>query len=491
MRTEGEEVLVSLRFPPHFIWGAGTAAYQVEGAARTDGRAPSIWDEYLRTLGYRGDNGDIAADHYHRAEEDLDSLADLGASHYRFSVSWSRVMPDGRQVNQKGLDFYRRLVDGLHRRGVKPALTLYHMDLPARLATRGGWADRDVALRFGEYVQVVAQALGSDVDLWMTVNEPYYEAWFGYCEGSFPPGYRDTGMAAAALHHLLLAHGQAVRIVHAEVPGAQVGPVLGYAPAVPGTEHPDDRRAATIADQFVNRALLDPIMLGRYPTSYAEEPRRAQSLRRVVRDGDLEVISTPVDFLGINYYFPRVVVAPHRLEDVEVLRAVDTDLAFFGLRHLADVGAAEVRHKSEWTTLAGWAPYPEGMTKALLEVAARYGDTPIIITENGLPLADYVDPDGAVNDVERIHFLDDHLRATRRAMDLGADVRGFFVWSLLDNLEWTAGFQHRFGLTYVDFGTQRRIRKASFHWFKDVIAGTRSPRPENELISYTSGLEQS
>lgn len=476
---------MSLHFPPGFRWGTATAAYQIEGAAAEDGRTPSIWDAFLREHGTHGDTGDIAADHYHRWREDFDLAARLGAGVYRFSASWSRIVPDGKTVNRRGLDFYRRLVDGLHERELTPALTAYHMDLPAHLD--GGWSNRDTALRFAEYAHVLTEALGDLVPIWMTVNELYYESWAGYAEGTFPPGYRDSAKAVAALHHMLLAHGLGVNAVRENAPGAEVGLVSGYAPVVAATPHPDDREAARLAHVHTIDVVLDPVLRSRYPEEYRKHPARMAALEATVHDGDLDMIGAPVDFIGLNYYFQRHVVAAQRADDPDVVAAVDPPGDFLNLTRLTEIGAAEVRPRSRNRTMAGWPPEPAGITRMLTDVTADYGPIPILVTENGLPLADYADPDGAVDDPERISYLSEHLGAVHEAITAGADVRGYFVWSLLDNLEWSSGFGHRFGLVHIDYATQTRTPKASFGWYSQIVSTNAlpSPSPLREMSAVT------
>ncbi|WP_309131229.1 family 1 glycosylhydrolase [Brevibacterium sp.] len=474
---------MTLSFPPGFLWGTATAAYQIEGAAAAYGRSPSIWDDYLREHGTHGDTGDVACDHYHRWQHDLDLAARLGAGAYRFSASWSRVMPDGRTVNREGLDFYERLVDGLLDRGLTPALTMYHMDLPAHLD--GGWSNRDTALRFADYAQVLTETLGDRVGMWMTVNELYYESWVGYAEGAFPPGHRDSAKAVAALHHMLLAHGLGVSAVREHSPAAEVGLVSGYAPVVPATDHPADVAAASTAHTHSIDVVLGPVLQGRYPQEYAEHPARAEALAATVVDGDLDLIGAEVDFIGLNYYFRRHVVAADRVTDPEVVAVADPPGDFLNLTHLKEIGAAEVRPRSRHRTMADWTPEPEGIAQMLTDVTADYGPVPIHITENGLPLPDYAGTDGAVRDPERITYLRDHLAGIHTAIAGGADVRGYFVWSLLDNLEWTSGFGHRFGLVHVDYATLTRTPKASFDWYAQVVADnavpTGHPVPANAL----------
>lgn len=461
---------MTLHFPQGFVWGTATAAYQVEGAADEAGRSPSIWDAYLQQNGHRGDNGDVAADHYHLWRSDLDLLSELGAGAYRFSASWSRVMPDGRTVNREGLDFYRHLVDGLLERGISPALTMYHMDLPHHFQAAGGWSSRETALRFADYAEVLVGAFGDSVPMWMTVNELYYESWMGYCEGSFPPGWRDSDRAVAALHHMLLAHGFGVEAVRSLAPNSQVGLVTGYAPVVAATDDPLDVEAARATHIHANSAVLDPVLRGSYPEEYATHPSRKTALEQVVHEGDLAKIGQSVDFIGLNYYFQRHVAAIERIDAPDLIAAVDAPSEWLRLRHLGDFGATEVRPKSDSRTMAGWAPDPDGIARMLLDVTEQYGPIPLYVTENGLPLPDYADPSGDINDIERIEFIRDHLTAVHRACAAGADVRGYFAWSLMDNLEWTSGFGYRFGLTFIDYATQRRTPKASFRWYSRVAA---------------------
>lgn len=462
-------------FPDGFLWGTATAAYQIEGAATEGGRSPSIWDVYLREHGYRSDTGDIAADHLHRVDEDLDLIAKLGAPAYRFSVSWSRVMPDGRSRSQEGIDFYRRLVDGLREREITPALTMYHMDLPAHLEQDGGWASRNTVGRFADYADMLTDTLGDAVPLWMTVNELYYESWLGYCEGAFPPALRSSDHAVAALHHMLLAHGAGVEAVRRNAPSAQVGLVTGYAPVLAATEHPADVQVAAVVAEHTIDAVLDPVLVGSYPTGYATHPARRDALQQVLRDGDLTEISRPVDFIGLNYYFQRHVVASEREALPEVQLVVDPTSDWLRLTHLRDLGATEVQPRGTARTMVGHQSEPQGMERMLLDVTARYRDVSILITENGLPLPDYAGPDGEIRDIERIEYLTQHVEAMERAIAAGARVNGYFVWSLLDNLEWNIGFGHRLGLVYVDYATQTRTPKSSYHWYAQLVRANRLP----------------
>ena len=437
-------VPLGLTFPKGFKWGAATSAYQVEGAAAEDGRGPSIWDTFSHQSGHtrNGDTGDVAADHYHRMPQDLDLMKSMGFGTYRFSVSWSRVLPTGRgAVNQKGLDFYKRLVDGLGERGIEAVATLYHWDLPQALQNTGGWENRDVAKRFADYATVMYEALGDGVATWLTINEPKTIVNLAYRYGSHPPGQRDPLAAQVVGHHLLLGHGLAVQALRATGGTRRIGPALNLAPVYP---HPDDERsrAAVIrVDGEENRLYLDPIFKGGYPADLLAEMPANAPVRAAIRDGDLAIISSQVDILGVQYYNPAFVNA--RGDHVKV----------------------------KPTSQATWQQiYPDGLYDILTRIKRDYGDVPITITENGMPEPDEVEPDGTVADPRRLAFLRDHLTAAHRAIAAGVKLEGYHVWSLLDNFEWTEGYSQRWGIVHVDFKTQRRTEKASAKWYREVIA---------------------
>ncbi len=434
-----------VRFPDGFVWGAATASYQIEGAWREDGKGESIWDRFSHTPGKieDGTTGDVADDHYHRWQSDIQLMADLGLKAYRFSISWPRVLPQGRgKVEPRGLDFYSRLVDGLLAKGIVPWATLYHWDLPQALQDRGGWPARDTAKAFADYAEVVARALGDRVQHWMTLNEPFVAAVLGYYVGIHAPGHKDPAEAAAATHHLLLGHGLAVPVLRRDSPGAQVGIVLNYSPTHPASDREEDIQAAHINDALVQRMYLDPLA-GR---SYPQEVIDAQQLSmEMVEPGDMETIKTPIDFLGLNNYSRDVV------------------------KHGADFGFQPVEDKTERTEM-GWEVYPEGIYEMLMRVTREYPFKTLYITENGAAFADEVGPDGQVNDTRRVSFLKRYLTQTARAIADGAPLRGYFVWSFLDNFEWAYGFSKRFGIVYVDYETQKRIPKASAAWYSRVIA---------------------
>jgi beta-glucosidase len=453
-----------LIFPDGFAWGAATSSYQIEGAVGEDGRTPTIWDAFSHTPGaiVGGDTGDVACDHYHRMEEDLDLLARLGIPHYRFSTSWTRILPDGTgKINQQGLDFYSRLVDGLLERGITPMLTLYHWELPQALQDAGGWVRRDTADAFAELAGVVGEALGDRVHDFLTLNEPWCSAFLGYATGVHAPGLTDRGAALATAHHLNLAHGRAVTALRAALPApARIGVTLNLTqadPADPG--NPADVAAARHVQDISNRVFTDPMVRGRYPDGLIEATRHLSDWS-YLREGDLAEINVPIDVLGINYYQPARIAAPGSGDDFWP----GTDLA---------VG---MPLPGPYTGM-GWSIVPDGLTRLLVNTHTEYPDLPLVVTENGCAFADSVTTDGAVHDPDRTAYLREHLAAVHAAIAQGADVRGYYVWSLLDNFEWAEGYSARFGVVHVDFETQRRIVKDSGHWFRDVIAANAVPAP--------------
>ena len=446
-----------LRFPPDFWWGAATAAYQIEGAVAEDGRTPSIWDTFCAEPGrvVDGQTGAVAADHYHRYRDDVALMREIGLSAYRFSVSWPRVQPGGRSgANPAGLAFYDRLVDELLGAGIKPAATLYHWDLPQELEDRGGWTARDTALRFADYAAAVADRLGDRVKLWCTLNEPWCTAFLGYGLGVHAPGRTSPGDGLLATHHLLLAHGLAAQALRAAVPSAQVSIALNQGAVRPLTDSPADRDAARRIDGLLNRIFLDPIMTGAYPADVMADTAPVCDWSHV-RDGDLAVIAAPLDALGVNYYAPDLVsAAPSPVEEPSP--------------YPASQGVAFHQTPGPRTEM-GWTVDPTGLREVLLRLHATYPGLPLYVTENGAAYDDAVDADGRVRDGDRIAYLRDHMAAAHEAMRAGADLRGYFVWSLLDNFEWALGYGKRFGLIRVDYDTQRRTLKDSALWYRDVI----------------------
>jgi beta-glucosidase len=470
--TKGMSPGESLAFPTGFTWGAATAAYQIEGATDADGRGLSVWDTFSRMPGKvrGGDTGDIACDSYHRYPEDADLLRSLGLSAYRFSVSWPRVFPSGAgQLNQAGLDYYKRLLDALGERGIIAAATLFHWDLPQALQDLGGWAVRDTAYRFADYASAVAEALGDRVARWITLNEPLVVAHNGHRIGVHAPGLTDNAVAAAVTHHLLLGHGLGAAAVRAAVPGAQVGITLNLTPvriaasaSVNGSAEALER-ARLVADATHNGVFLEPVLSGRYPE---HAPAAILPPADLILDGDMETIAAPIDFLGVNYYQP------------EHLRAGDPDNLRRGEeRPMPGIEGGVVHYSPEGMerTSMGWLIDPDGLYELLLRLSKDAPGLPLYITENGCAAEDYINPDGEVNDLERVKFLHLHLEAAARAARDGASLSGYYVWSLLDNFEWAYGYQKRFGIIFVDFATQRRIPKASSAFYADVVRANAVP----------------
>ena len=446
----------ALRFPPDFVWGTATSAYQIEGAWRKHGKGESIWDRFSHTPRKiaGGHTGDVAADHYHRWEDDIDALVALGVRAYRFSISWPRLFPTGRgQPNEQGVDFYRRLLGALRERNIQPMVTLYHWDLPQALQDRGGWTNRETALRFADYAAYCFDRFGADVPWWVTINEPFMVSFMGHGVGLHAPGRRRFWQMLRVAHYLLLAHGLATRAFRAanlppaaDIPAPGIGIVLNIWPNHPFSQHPRDVRANHRFNAIANQLFLEMLFRGHYPADVLPLLMR-RLLHPPILPGDLETISQPLDFVGINTY--------SRL----VNRAVPYD-PVLGVRPVTPVGPR---------TAMGWEIYPPCVYEALHEVRA-YTETPIFITENGAAFDDKRGPDGQIDDTDRIDYLRAHLAEAHRAIRDGVDLRGYFAWSLLDNFEWEHGYSKRFGLIYVDFETGERIWKRSASWYRDVIA---------------------
>jgi beta-glucosidase len=458
-----------VHFPPGFVWGTATAAYQIEGSVDADGRGVSIWDTFSHASGrtHNGDTGDVACDHYRRVDDDLDLIARLGVGAYRFSVAWPRIQPDGKgPAVQAGLDFYRRLVDGLRARDVTPVVTLYHWDLPQALEDAGGWTERETSSRFAEYAALVAAALGDQVGQWITLNEPWCSAWAGYGQGRHAPGRRDVRAAVAATHHLLLGHGLAVEALRAES-NVPVGITLNLAPTRSASVDPADIAATARADGNLNRLFLDPVFRGHYPPDMVEQYPDLRTGSTLVAEADAGVISVPLDFLGVNYYSPHLIADPARLGAARaagyLVRAHTPDAVD------DDLGVAAVGRPDVARTGMDWEIEPGALSELLGWVHEGYFQGPIYVTENGAAFCDYVAPDGAVRDPERIAYLDGHVRAVHDAIAAGVDVQGYFLWSLMDNFEWAHGYGKRFGITWIDYATGARTPKASFHWYRQVI----------------------
>ncbi|MEU3645882.1 GH1 family beta-glucosidase [Lentzea sp. NPDC034063] len=446
-----------MSFPAGFRWGVATSAFQIEGAARLDGRGPSIWDTFAQVPGAvaSGDTGDVAADHYHRWAEDVRLLVDLGVDAYRFSVSWSRILPEGTgRIEQRGLDFYRRLVETLQDNGVEPFLTLYHWDLPQALEDQGGWRNRDVAHRFADYAALVHEALGDVVTKWTTLNEPYCSSVVGYGEGRHAPGAREGHGSLAAAHHLLLGHGLAVQAMRANGTGGEFGIVLNQSPTVPVSDSPADVAAASRQDCLLRRQFTDPLFGSAYPDEMTSMFGEISDFS-FRHDGDLAIIGQPLDYVGLNYYYRlHVADAPHREPDP-------------AKRTAHDIGVDTTQLPDVPRTGMGWPVEPAGLTFALTDLKARHpGLPPVYVTENGCV---YPDSEG-FEDTERISYLRDHIAAAQAAE---VDLRGYFCWSLLDNFEWAHGYKHRFGLIHVDYQTLQRTPRASYHWYRSFITTAR------------------
>jgi len=458
-----------LTFPPGFLWGAATASYQIEGAAAVDGRTPSIWDTFSHTPGKTkgGDTGDVACDHYHRYREDAALMTDLGLGSYRFSIAWPRVQPGGRgPMNELGLDFYRRLVDELLERDIVPWVTLYHWDLPQELEDAGGWPERDTAARFADYAVQVHGALGDRVRHWTTFNEPWCSAFLGYASGAHAPGRQHAPDALAAMHHLLLGHGEAVRGIRAADADAQLGITLNlYAISPADPARPGDLDAARRIDGLANRIFLDPVLLGSYPEDVKQDLAGVSDFG-FVHDGDLSTISAPLDMLGVNYYSRHVVAAPGSGPDAGVeaepyWRAQTSWPGSESVRFLKRPGVP--------VTEMDWEVDAPGLTETLVRLAKEYPAIPLYITENGAAYPDAVGTDGSVDDTDRADYFATHFRACHEAIAAGAPLRGYFAWSLLDNFEWAWGYTKRFGMVRVDYETQQRTVKTSGHRYREVI----------------------
>ena len=433
------------RFPADFVWGVSSSAFQIEGATTADGRGKSTWDTFCGTPGKiaGGADADVACDHYHRYPEDVALMADLGVDAYRFSFAWPRIQPAGKgPANAAGLAFYDRLIDAVREAGIAPVGTIYHWDTPQALEDAGGWLSRDTAERFGEYASILAERFADRVEMWIPLNEPMVTTIYGYALGEYAPGRTLLLDALPTVHHQHLAHGRAVAALRA-AGATSVGTANNHSPVWPVTDSPADRAAGESLDRLINGMFADPVLLGTYPDEYAP----------LLPDGyadDLPAIAAPLDFYGVNYYEPQAVAAP----------SPGNPLPF-------DLGTVEGYPR----TTNDSPIVPSGLRDLLLSLHARYGAAlpPIHVTENGCSFADEVGDDGAVRDLERIDFLDGHLAALREAMDAGVDVRGYFVWSIVDNFEWSKGYAPRFGLVHVDYATQVRTPKDSFHWYRKLV----------------------
>jgi beta-glucosidase len=441
--------------PADFVVGSATASYQVEGATREDGRGESIWDAFARVPGAiaDGSTGDLADDHYHRYPEDVALMADLGLDAYRFSIAWPRIQPDGTgTVNRAGIDFYRRLAESLHEHGITPWATLYHWDLPQALEDRGGWLQRDTALRFADYAEKVSEALGDLVSDWITLNEPWCSAFLGYASGHHAPGRALGSRSAHAAHHLLVGHGHALEALRATVPSARVGTTLNLYSVAPASGSEADADAARRIDGLSNRLFLDPVLTGSYPADVLDDLGETEWFAENATDDDLRRISAPIDFLGINYY------SRHTVASGSSPAAGEPASAYPGSEHVRFVRTGAP------VTQMGWEIHPDGMVDVLRQANALAPGLPLYITENGAAYPDRVDAEGRIDDPERAEYLQAHFEAARDAIAEGLPLGGYFIWSLMDNWEWAWGYSRRFGIVHVDYETQKRTPKRSAEW---------------------------
>ncbi|MDQ5825638.1 MAG: GH1 family beta-glucosidase [Chloroflexota bacterium] len=446
-------------FPRDFVWGAATAAYQIEGSPTADGKGESIWDRFCRMQGTiaNGDTGDVACDHYRLWREDVALMKELGLDAYRFSISWPRVLPEGRgKVNAAGLDFYDRLTDALLEAGITPFVTLYHWDLPQGLQDRGGWGNRDIAPYFAAYTTAVAGRLGDRVKHWITLNEPWVTAFTGHLWGEHAPGMRSLQLSFAAAHNTLRAHGMAMQAIRAAVPGGDTGITLNLHAVHPARDTTEDDEAARLADAFHNRWYLDPLFNGRYPDDISQLLADAGP---VIEEGDFATIQQPLDFLGVNYYTRSVVRHRDRGQWFK-----DGKLPF-----------ETIKPDGREYTEMGWEVYPDGLRELLERLHRDYPAEAYYITENGAAFRDTVTPEGTVRDTRRQAYLESHFEAAAQAIGVGVPLKGYFVWSLLDNFEWAFGYSRRFGLIYVDYKTQDRIWKDSARWYQRWLSSRVAP----------------
>ena len=440
-----------ITFPENFIWGAATASYQIEGAARDDGKGTSIWDKYSHTSGkiLNGDTGDIACDHYHKFKEDVKLMKELGLKGYRLSVSWPRIYPDGKgEINQKGVDFYRYLIEELLKNEIDPIVTLYHWDLPQALQDKGGWGNRDTSDYFAEYASYMFRVLGDEVKKWITINEPSVISYLGYGLGTHAPGFKSYPLSILVSHILNLAHAKAVMAYKQNNYKGEIGITLNLTPVHPASNSSADNKKAVFMDGIYNRWFLDPVLKGKYPEDLFKFFKRY--LRSpVIKPEDMNLISeNPVDFLGVNYYYRTVI--KHSIKNFPLF--------------YEQVKPVE----SEYTDME-WEVYPKGIYELLTRISKDYNYPHIFITENGAAFKDTISPDGSINDDDRLNYLKDHFYEAYRSIEDGVKLDGYYVWSLMDNFEWAYGYSKRFGLIYVDYNTLERKLKKSAKWYSEVI----------------------
>lgn len=436
-------------FPKDFIWGTATASYQIEGAYNEDGKGESIWDRFSHTPGkiFNRDTGDTACDHYHRYEEDIEIMKYLGIQSYRYSISWPRIFPDGKgKINQKGLDFYLRLTDKLLENGISPAVTLYHWDLPQKLQDIGGWTNRSVTDYFAEYSELVFKSLGDMVDIWFTHNEPWCAAFLGNMRGWHAPGIMDLETALKVSHNLLLSHGKALKLYRSMNLKGKIGIALNLNPKYPASQDAEDINAAKLDDGILNRWMLDPLYKAIYPQDVVAH-YESQGINMEFTQRDLDIISQPMDFLAINYYTSDFI----KHDPAKRIESLDKML------------------ENIEKTAMNWIVYPEGLFDILIRLHNDYGKPDIIVSENGAAYMDTLTEQGKIHDERRINYLNIHLQQVHRAIEHGVNLKGYYLWSLLDNFEWNHGYSKKFGIVHVDLNTQKRTIKDSGYWYKNVI----------------------
>lgn len=440
-----------LKFPDNFIWGAATASYQIEGAANEDGKGVSIWDTFSHTPGkiYNNENGDIACDHYHRYKEDIKIMKDMGLKGYRFSISWSRIFPDGKkQINQKGIEYYNNIINELLKNEIDPIITLYHWDLPQALQDIGGWGNRDIINYFADYAECVFKNYGDRVKKWITHNEPFVTAYAGNLEGEHAPGFKDFSLAVQITHHLILSHARVVEVYKCLNKKGKIGISLNLYSIYPASNLENDKEAALLANEYNNRWFLDPVLKGKYPEKLLNLfKEKIKSLK--ISSNDMNLISkNRADFLGINYYFRNII---KKIKTNSILQFEN------------------IFPKDALYTEMNWEIYPKGLYDLLIYIKKEYNNPEIYITENGAAFNDKVVNGDLINDDKRINYLDGHFKEALKAINDGVNLQGYYVWSFMDNFEWSYGYNKRFGLIYIDYKTQRRIWKKSAYWYKDII----------------------
>lgn len=447
---KGELLMSEIKFPEGFIWGTATSAYQIEGGYNSDGKGESIWDRFTHIEGKirNNDNGDVACDHYHLYPEDVELMKKLGIKSYRFSIAWTRVFPDGTgEPNEKGIQFYKNLVDLLNKNGITPAVTLYHWDLPQKLQDNGGWANRETAEHFENFARYMFKELGDAVPIWITLNEPWVTSFVGYWYGGHPPAIKDMPTALLAAHNLMLAHGKAVRAFREMGMKGEIGVTLNLNPGYPASESQEDIQAAQRMNEFSNGWFLDPILKGKYPEGLAGLLESKVGMPQISEE-DLTIVHSEIDFLGVNYYSGSSVYN-------------DPDNWPF---EYSTTGTGKKR------TFTNWEIYPEGLCDLLVYLNEEYDGIKIFITENGAAFNDVIGKDGTIEDDDRIDYLKQHISEIYNAINLGVNVAGYYQWSIIDNFEWNSGYSVKFGLVHVDFATQKRSFKKSAMWYKDVIS---------------------